>query len=181
MRESEKYIKPSYNIQAEEYKKLDLSILSSRISQMVLVVKNPLANAGDTRDMSLFPGSGRSPEEGNENPLHYSYLGNLMDRWFWQATVHGDAAKCVHSHTHSFILLLHHWGKYKHWIVRAHSNSNLGEQKKERMVIALVTLAHLQACCIYFSDDVRNDEINVWCPCSIWGVDADDDLRLSEK
>ena len=47
---------------------------------MVLVVKNPLANAGDTRDMSLFPGSGRSPEEGNDNPLQYSYLGNLMDR-----------------------------------------------------------------------------------------------------
>ena len=28
--------------------------------------------------------------------------------------------RCVHSHTHSFTLL-HHWGKYKHWIVRAHS------------------------------------------------------------
>ena len=61
-------------------KKLDPSILSSRISQMVLVVKNPLANTGDTRDMSLFPGSGRSPEEGNDSPLQYSYLGNLMDR-----------------------------------------------------------------------------------------------------
>ena len=69
MRESEKYIKPSYNIQAEEYKKLDLSILSSRISQMVLVVKNPLANAGDTRDVTLIPGSGRSPGVGNGNPL----------------------------------------------------------------------------------------------------------------
>ena len=47
---------------------------------MVLLVKNPLADSGDTRDMNLFPGSGRSPEEGNDNPLQYSYLGNLMDR-----------------------------------------------------------------------------------------------------
>ena len=69
MRESEKYIKPSYNIQAEEDKKLDLSILSSRISQMVLVVKNPLANAGDTRDTGSIPGLGRSLGEGNGNPL----------------------------------------------------------------------------------------------------------------
>ena len=32
--------------------------------QVVLVVNNPLANAGDTRDMGLTPGSGRSPGEG---------------------------------------------------------------------------------------------------------------------
>ena len=89
--ESEKYIKPSYNIQAEEDKRLDLSILSSRISQMVLLVKNPLADSGDTRDMNLFPGSGRSPEEGNDNPLQYSYLGNLMDRGAGRAAVHGVA------------------------------------------------------------------------------------------
>ena len=34
----------------------------------MLVVKNPPANVGDTRDMSLIPGSGRSPGEGNGNP-----------------------------------------------------------------------------------------------------------------
>ena len=49
------------------------------------VVKNPLANAGDT---GLIPGSGRSPEEENGNPLQYSCLGNPMDRGAWQATVH---------------------------------------------------------------------------------------------
>jgi len=32
---------------------------------------------------------GRSPEEGNDNPLQYSCLGNTMDRGTWQATVHG--------------------------------------------------------------------------------------------
>ena len=41
---------------------------------MVLVVKNPPANAGDLREEGLIPGSGRSPGEGNGNPLQYSYL-----------------------------------------------------------------------------------------------------------
>ena len=44
------------------------------------VVKNPPANAGDTRDAGLIPGSGRSPGGGNGNPLQYSCLGNPMDR-----------------------------------------------------------------------------------------------------
>ena len=41
-------------------------------SQVVLVVKNTPASEGDIRDVSLIPGWGRSPGEGNENPLHYS-------------------------------------------------------------------------------------------------------------
>ena len=47
---------------------------------MVLVVKNLPANARDTRDMSSIPGSGRSPGEGNGNPLQYSCMGNPTDR-----------------------------------------------------------------------------------------------------
>ena len=38
------------------------------------MVKNPPANAGDTRDMGSIPGSGRSPGEENGNPLQYSCL-----------------------------------------------------------------------------------------------------------
>ena len=38
--------------------------------------------------MGLIPGSGRSLEEGNSNPLQYSCLENPMDRGTWQATVH---------------------------------------------------------------------------------------------
>ena len=57
----------------------------------MLVVKNLPANAGDVRDADLIPGSGRSPGEGNGNPLQYSYLENPMDRGAWQATVHGVA------------------------------------------------------------------------------------------
>ena len=49
------------------------------------VVKNPPANTGD---MGSIPGSGRSPGEGNGNPLQYSCQGHPMDRGAWQATVH---------------------------------------------------------------------------------------------
>ena len=43
-------------------------------------VKNPPANAGDSGDMSSIPGPGRSPREGNGNPLHHSCLENPMDK-----------------------------------------------------------------------------------------------------
>ena len=49
------------------------------------VVKNPHANAGDR---GSIPGSGRSPGEGNGNPLQYSCLENSMDRGTWQASIH---------------------------------------------------------------------------------------------
>ena len=52
------------------------------------MVKNLLANAGDVRNAGLIPGSGRSPGEGNGNPLQYSCLENPMDRGAWRATVH---------------------------------------------------------------------------------------------
>ena len=53
------------------------------------VVKNLLANAGDT---DLIPGSGRKwRAERNGNPLQYSCLENPMDRGAWLATVHGVA------------------------------------------------------------------------------------------
>ena len=57
-------------------------------SQVVLVVKNLPANAGEESDMGLIPGSGRSLGVGNGNPLQYSCLENSMDRGAWQATVH---------------------------------------------------------------------------------------------
>ena len=45
-----------------------------RASQVAPVVKNLPANAGDTRDMGSIPGLGRSPGQGNGNPLQYSCL-----------------------------------------------------------------------------------------------------------
>ena len=53
--------------------------------------KNLPANARDSRDSNLIPGSGRSPGVGNGNPLKYSCLENSNDRGVWQATVHGVA------------------------------------------------------------------------------------------
>ena len=44
------------------------------------VVKHLPVNAGDARDVGLIPGSGRSPREGNDNPLQYSCLENPIDR-----------------------------------------------------------------------------------------------------
>ena len=50
----------------------------------VSVVKNPPANAGEAHSI---PGRGRSPGEGNGNPLQYSCLENSMNKGAWWATV----------------------------------------------------------------------------------------------
>ena len=73
------------------------------------VVKNPLAKAGDTRDLGSIPGFGWSSGTGNGNPLRYSYLENSLDKGAWQATVHGVAKSwtwlsmraCTQTHTHT--------------------------------------------------------------------------------
>ena len=61
-----------------------------RVSQVVLVVKNPPpTNAGDIRDSGSIPGWGRSPGGEHGNPLQAVFLpGESMDRGAWQATVH---------------------------------------------------------------------------------------------
>ena len=59
-----------------------------RASQVVLVVKNPPANAGDVRDTSSIPGLGRSPRGGQGHPLQYPCLEDPMDRGTWWTTVH---------------------------------------------------------------------------------------------
>ena len=56
------------------------------------MVKNPPANEGDIRDMGSIPGSGRSPGEGNGNPLQYFCLENSMDGEALGATVLGVTA-----------------------------------------------------------------------------------------
>ena len=59
-----------------------------RASQVVQVLKNPPANAGDTGDVGSIPGPGRSTGGGNGNLLQYSCLENHMDRGAWQVTAH---------------------------------------------------------------------------------------------
>ena len=52
-------------------------------------------SAWNMGDPGSIPGSGRSPGEGNGNPLQYSCLENSVDRGAWQATVHGIAKSCT--------------------------------------------------------------------------------------
>ena len=57
------------------------------------MVKNMFIDAGD---LGSIPGSGRSPGEGNGNPLQYSCLGNPTDRGAWQAIACGDHKRVGH-------------------------------------------------------------------------------------
>ena len=70
---------------------LEISYILSKGFPGGAVVKNSPANAGDTGDMGLSPGSGRYSGGGNSSPLQYSFLENPMDRGAWRATVHGFA------------------------------------------------------------------------------------------
>ena len=53
-------------------------------------------------DLGLIPGSGRSPGEGNGNPLQYSCLENSMDKGAWWATVHGVTKSRTQLNTFTF-------------------------------------------------------------------------------
>ena len=57
------------------------------------MVKNPPASAEDARDPGSISALGRSPGEGNGNPLQFSCLDNSMDRGAWQAVVHGYSCR----------------------------------------------------------------------------------------
>ena len=63
-------------------------INKNMITQVMLVVQNLPASAGDLRDMGSIPGSGRFPGGGHGNPLQYSCLENPMERGAWRAAVH---------------------------------------------------------------------------------------------
>ena len=87
--------------------------------QVVVVVKNLPANAGDARDVGSIPGLGRSPGVENGNPFQYSCLESSMDRGALWVTVHGvtksqnmteqlntHTHKHTHTHRHKCILLI---------------------------------------------------------------------------
>ena len=72
-------------------------------SQVVLVVKNLPANAGDLRDFHSILGSGRSLREGHGNLFRYDCLKNPADRGAWQAMVQ----RVTQSHTQLKGLSIH--------------------------------------------------------------------------
>ena len=85
-------------------------------SQVTLVVKNLLANAGDIKDAGLIPGS----LGGHGNQLQYSCLENPMDRGAWWATVHRVAQsrtrlKRLSMHTCMYICVCFSWTQRK-WL-----------------------------------------------------------------
>ena len=68
---------------------LTLFTTRTQASQVVLVVKNPPANARDIREVDSIPGLGRSRAGGHSNPLQYSCLENPVSRRAWWVTVYG--------------------------------------------------------------------------------------------
>ena len=64
----------------------------------------------NVEDRGSIPGLGRSPGEGNNYPLQYSCLENVMDRGAWQATVHGVAKSWTRLSDFHFLKILFHYG-----------------------------------------------------------------------
>ena len=85
------------------YARVLLYIQASLVAQLV---KNLTVDTGDARDMGSIPGSGRSPREGNGNPLQYACLGNSMDRETCWATVHAVAQNQMRLRTYTQTLFL---------------------------------------------------------------------------
>ena len=69
------------------------------------MVKNSSANAEDTGDVGLIPGSGRSPRVGNGNLLQFSCLENSMDRGAWLADGVTKSWTLPSTHTHFSLVL----------------------------------------------------------------------------
>ena len=86
--------------------------MQDRASQVLLVVKNPPANAGNIRDAGWIPELGRSSGGRNGYPLQYSCLENPMERRAWWAIVHRVANNlttlnhftCIHVHGQNCLL-----------------------------------------------------------------------------
>ena len=72
------------------------------------------ANAGDATDSGSIPGSGRSPGEGNGNPLQHSCLGNSMNRGAWLSVVHevikSETRLSTHACTNKLSYIIHYFG-----------------------------------------------------------------------
>ena len=68
---------------------------------MEQAIKNPPANSGHARDAGSIPGSGRSPEEGNGNPLPRTEKSGGLQSMGSQRVGHNSTHACVYRHTHT--------------------------------------------------------------------------------
>ena len=75
------------------------------------------ASAYNAGDLGSVPGSGRSPGEGNGNPLQYSCLENPMDGGSWQAAVHGVTRSRTQLSDFTFTLLLYCFKNYFSFLI----------------------------------------------------------------
>ena len=102
---------------------------TQRASQVVPMIKNLSANAGDTRDTGSILGSGRSPGVGNGNPLQYSCLENPIDRGAWWVIDHQVAKSwtqlSLYAHTHTHTHTQKAGGMQYHFIISAFSMLHL--------------------------------------------------------
>ena len=94
---------------------------------MALVVKNPLANAGDTRDADSIPGSEKFPVEGNGNPLQYSCL---EIPWTEEprrpeSMVHKESHKNVHTpiYTKNTVCIYQIYTEFSEKVMAPHSST----------------------------------------------------------
>ena len=101
-------------------------------------VKEFACNAGD---LGSIPGLGRSPREGNGNPLQYSCLENPMDGGAWQATVHGVAKSRTQLSDFTFFHFPNVQGVMK-WSKRLKSLTEKGEFGPHALPIS----GHWQVC-----------------------------------
>ena len=103
-------------------------------SLVAQLVKNPPASAGDVRDVGSVPGSGRSPEEGNGNPLRSSCLENPTDRGAWQTRVHRVTKTQARLSALSFFIMLRNNNSYLfviyHCRLNAHTHFPGGPSKE---------------------------------------------------
>ena len=82
---------PIHHGAKQETRKCRLTLQLKVIREVRNIYKCNKESACNAGDLGSIPGSGRSPGEGNGNPLQYSCLENPMDRGAWRATVHGVA------------------------------------------------------------------------------------------
>ena len=115
------------------------------------MIKNLPANARDVKDVGWILGSGRSPEIGNNNPLQYSCLKNLMGTGAWQTIVHGFAKSRTQLRTLILYLIFLKEGKIfsRDFTMKYLRGREDMAQKGHYLTQRQINLAgHISCCCL---------------------------------